>query len=369
MRTKNISLMIGIAACLTVSCGLPMFSNKHSDGSNAQSGDGKQDGDLGQRPRMTLAINRSASVPSNLALIEDSASGDQTAGSTGVKVDDRITITSAVFSISAVKVKQNADKTPDEKDAEASQDKEESSILAQIFAIITAAKDGSRDNLLETIKKLDQELLAKIADKDGSTKYKGPFVYDAIKNTMTPSMPEVTLEEGSYRRIDFRFSRYFSNDSPSNLERKVYRIEGTFRDASDQIRPFVIEDHHSMKLSLSSKDAFVAEPLKLNNVVIEFDVAQWFRGVDLNAAKSKDDGLVEITSRRNKRLLKIFNANLKSSAKFSVNGSVTGTSTATDTSTGTSTATGTSTGTDTETGTSPDDAVQDDDTADDPGTG
>ena len=358
MRTKNVSLIIGISACLTVSCGIPMFSDKDANGSNAQSGDGKQGSDLEQRPRMALLVNRSTTAPSNLALTEDSASGDPTSGSAGVKVDDKITITSASFSISAVKVKQNPEKTADEKDADASQEKEESGILAQIFAIITAAKDGSKDDLFESIKKLDQELLAKIAAKDGSTKYKGPFVYDAIKNKVTPALPEVTLEEGSYHRIDFRFSRYFSDENPSTLERKVYRIEGTFRDADGQIRPFVIEDHHSMKLSLTSKDAFVAEPLKLSNVVIEFDVAQWFRGLDLNAAKSKDDGLVEITSRRNKRLLKIFNANLKSSAKFSVNGNIKGTSTETGTATSTATGTGTSTGT------SPGDGEGDDDTAD-----
>ena len=385
MLRKSLSVRIGIAACLSVSCGIGPFSSKSSDRSTSSTGDGeKKSAESGSSPKMALLLDRKTSeVPRNrlnlLSSFENPSSlrlangTDQvTPPNEGVKVTDKITITSATFSISAVKVKKNAEKTEEEQDAEDDEKSEDSGILAKILSIVAAAKDGDTEELFENLKQLDKGLLDKIAAKDGSTKYKGPFLYDAVKNTMTPSLPEVTLEEGAYRRIDFMFSRFFSEERRSNLDRKAYRIEGTFVDSSGQVRPFVIEDNHSMKFSLTSNTEFVAEPLKLNNVVIQFDLTQWFQGIDLSDTKTRKNGLIEINSRRNRSLLKAFNANLQRSAKFAVSSSSTGTVTGTGTSTGTSsgTSTGTSSGTGTSTGTgtdtgNPDDTGPDEDESED----
>jgi hypothetical protein len=371
MLSKSLSVRIGIgiAACLSVSCGIGPFSRKNPELSTSNTGDGeKKSGEFGSSPKMTLLVDRKTSeVPRtrlNLMSGLENASSLQLANGTdqvtppneGVKATDKITITSATFSISAVKVKKNAEKTEEEQDAEDDEKSEDSGILAKIMSIVAAAKDGDTDELFENLKQLDKGLLDKIAAKDGSVKYKGPFLYDAVKNTMTPSLPEMTLDEGAYRRIDFMFSRFFSEERRSNLDRKAYRIEGTFADSSGQVRPFVIEDHHSMKFSLTSNAEFIAEPLKLNNVVIQFDLTQWFQGIDLGDTKTRKNGLIEINSRRNRSLLRAFNANLQRSAKFAVSSSSTDTGTGTGTSTGTSsgTSTGTSSGTNTSTGTGTD---------------
>lgn len=384
MFSKSLSVRIGIVACLSVGCGIGPFSSKNSDRSTSNTGDGeKKSAESGNSPKMTLLVDRkTAEVPRtklNLTSRVENPSSLRLANGTdqvtspneGVKATDKITITSATFSISAVKVKKNAEKTEEEQEAEDDENSEDSGILAKILSIVATAKDGDVDELFENLKQLDKVFLDKIAAKDGSTKYKGPFVYDAVKNTMTPPLPEVTLEEGAYRRIDFMFSRFFSEERRSNLDRKAYRIEGTFVDSNGEIRPFVIEDHHSMKFSLTSNAEFVAEPLKLNNVVIQFDLTQWFQGIDLGDAKTRKNGLIEINTRRNRSLLKAFSNNLQRSAKFAVSssstGTVTGTATSTGTSSGTSTGTssgtGTSTGTSTETGT-PDDSDPDEDDED-----
>lgn len=377
MLSKSLSVRIGIAACLSVSCGIGPFSGKNSDRSTSSTGDGeKKSAESGSSPKMTLLVDRKTSEvprtrlnlvssvenPSSLRL---SNSNDQaTPPNEGVKATDKITITSATFSISAVKVKKNAEKTEEEQDAEDDEDSEDSGILAKILSIVATAKDGDLDELFENLKQLDKVFLEKIAAKDGSTKYKGPFLYDAVKNTMTPPLPEVTLEEGAYRRIDFMFSRFFSEERRSNLDRKAYRIEGTFVDSNGELRPFVIEDHHTMKFSMTSNTEFVAEPLKLNNVVIQFDVTQWFEGIDLGNAKTRKNGLIEINTRRNRSLLKAFSTNLQSSAKFAVSSSSTGTVTGTGTGTSSGASTGTSSGTGTGTGTetgNPDDTDPDED--------
>ncbi len=134
MFTRSLSLRIGIAACLSVSCGIGPFSNKNSDSSKSNTGDGQKGAEDGgknpQSPKMMLLVNRKASgspsarlhmtsnhheslplpgVDQKSTLLENDR--DQLAlDEGGLKATDKITITSALFSISAVKVKKKCRK-------------------------------------------------------------------------------------------------------------------------------------------------------------------------------------------------------------------------------------------------------------------
>jgi hypothetical protein len=146
--------------------------------------------------------------------------------------------------------------------------------------------------------------------KDGDIKWRGPYVYNLISGTMDKELPDVTLFDGSYRRIQFQLKANRSAESTDALLNNSVFVKGTV-DIAGAATPFTFSLRQSEDLRVSSSDAMTMGADSKNPVLIAFQPKLWFANVDFTSAAKDALGIIVIDPETNIALFKAIRSNLK----------------------------------------------------------
>lgn len=253
-------------------------------------------------------------------------------------VSDSISLSVARFNIAAIKVKASKDPTAKEAEHEKEAVAEEAEAVKEVDAVAEAADAAlvDKDKAPEDAAKKDEmkgrrekiaakkgdlaakekDRLDKHAAKDKGTRFKGPYVYDAVTGVIDGDLPPVDLVDGSYRRVEFQLKRSLDVADDDPLLGNVFYIKGTVTKADDSTVPFEIEWHVAMNFRLKAENPFAVVAGGENKLSIAFDMVKWFDGIDLAAAEADADGTVYVNKQSNREILKQLHKNMKIHTRF-----------------------------------------------------
>lgn len=278
-----------------------------------------------------------------------------TSATTSISVGDKLVVTMARFSVAAIKLKAQKDEHEHEKKLKDQEAKEEEQAEKELDAAVAEAaaslhehKDGAdkplkpvadgdaagkvkpspKDIAPASPKKREQifakrdplaqgekDRLAKAAHHDRSTRFVGPYVYDAVTGQMSGDAPAVDVFDGSYRRVEFKLRRNFEVEGTDPLFGNVFVIQGAIL-INDESVPFEVAWHSALNFKLVGNGAMVVAPSADNTLAIAFDLDKWFVGVDLSGAQKSEDGVIRINKESNKDLLHLMHKNMHKAARF-----------------------------------------------------
>ncbi len=150
----------------------------------------------------------------------------------------------------------------------------------------TSTSTGSSDKAAKDKKKADRKKTEELeyekeAELDKDTKFTGPYVVDLITGKVTPPLPEVSLTDGTFHRIEFKLKKYRSETEGDPLNGNVLYVEGYYLDEDGEKVTFAVLYNKSENIQIKGDNGFTLEQGLVNNFVIVFDIKQWFAGVDL----------------------------------------------------------------------------------------
>lgn len=255
---------------------------------------------------------------SNSASLEDS-----------LTISENIVITDARFNIAAIKIKAAKEESEEEKDlkkiekdeeADAIEDVDDASDATTLTAEDTNPCDSKfRKNWAKKKAKLsekEESRSKKESERDLSTKFIGPYVYNALSSTLDPKPDEAEVADGSYRRIQFKLKRNWSATDTDPLLGNVMVIAGNYIN-SGITTPFQVRFHNSMNFMLRGAGTFTANTDDDNALKIVFNVANWFDEIDLfEATQEEDSSYICISHNSNKRIHQEIRKNIKKHIKF-----------------------------------------------------
>jgi hypothetical protein len=159
-------------------------------------------------------------------------------------------------------------------------------------------------------KELAKERLAAEEKKDKTMKWKGPYLYDAVKGTSTPALPSVELTDGSYRRIELRLMPYRDGANNDPLLNHSFYLAGTVTVGSVQ-RTFSVSYHGTETVKIAGSGTLPMKAGESNTLALAFEPKAWFTGVDFAQASLESDGSILIDQDANKDLLQVIRKNIK----------------------------------------------------------
>lgn len=274
---------------------------------------------------VSLAIGSDSTVSQSLKLVADAAMGE-------------VELTAAKFNIAAIKIKTEKEPSAEEVAAEKEQLETEKSDVEEVekvengedvaIALIDNGKNGEkkgkekkqekRDNVAKKKEKLaekEAKMIAKMKESDASTKFSGPYLYDAIAGTLESDVENTTLVDGNYKRVEFKLRRNFSAADDDPILGQVFYIHGNY--TKDGVTtPFEIDYHVAMNFRLPADQDLVITPGESNSLAIVFKVKDWFKDIDLSAAEVNEDGTIYVNKTENNAILKAIRKNIKKSVSF-----------------------------------------------------
>lgn len=135
------------------------------------------------------------------------------------------------------------------------------------------------------------ELSAPVICENDKVVVEGPFVFDLITGDSTPSLEEVTLPEGTYKRIDVRLEDADTADG-------LVLEDDAMNETSLLARGTVVVEGEILEFGLALKfneDARFERPEGIEvsgnggELSLHLDVATWFEGVDLAGCLASGD--------------------------------------------------------------------------------
>ena len=259
--------------------------------------------------------------------------GLELAGAPTLAIGTGLELSYAKFNVAKIRVKALKERNVDEKTLETMENDEEKTSVKEV-EVETGERDASlveKGGKSEKDKKADRA--AKIAEKAGkldakekaalkkenardkATKWSGPFVFDAIAGKLEGDVPEITLVDGSYRRVEFQMKRNFSASVGEAILGNVFAIRGTVLKAGVKV-PFEIDWHVALNFRLTGEGAVTVKASEENKMLVDFNLAKWFEGIDLGVATVDDDGTIYINKNTNKTIMKQIHHNIKINARF-----------------------------------------------------
>lgn len=163
--------------------------------------------------------------------------------------------------------------------------------------------------------KKEEELASIEEQKDGNFKWRGPFVYSLIDNSVTPAIPEAQLVDGSYKRIEFKIkpNRTLGGTDPM-LNNAIYLAGKAMVNGAPT--PFTASFRIDEEFKLMGAGALKVDPSVSNALTIAFNPAAWFATVDFSAATLDVTGSISIGQDSNPEIWKQIRENIKRSTKF-----------------------------------------------------
>jgi hypothetical protein len=292
--------------------------------------------------RLNLAFGTAASSPS--ALMLTGVPGDP------ISVGNGATITDARVNIKSIKIKANKErgseekalkdhldeaKKTEEKNHEAEKgaiEKSKDDVEKKYEAMMEAAptkeerntiKDQMKTEMLvleqdkaELEKVREQEEETYEAEHDSNLKWRGPFVYDLVKQTVNPELPAVDLLDGSYRRIEFKVKPSREAEETDSLLNKSIFITGSVVKADGTTESFEVALSVNKEFRLSGLGGVVLDSSAENSMKIAFDPAAWFAGIDLSVVAAGADGIIHVDGSNNLEIMAAISLNIVKSTRF-----------------------------------------------------
>lgn len=161
----------------------------------------------------------------------------------------------------------------------------------------------------------EAEMDALEAQRDGNLKWAGPYVYSLIDNSVVPAIPDVTLIDGSYKRIEFKVKPNRTLDGTDALLNNAVYLAGTAT-VNGTATPFTASFRVDEEFKLMGTGALKIDPSVTNALTVAFNPATWFLMVDFSAATVDATGTIVITPDSNPGIWQLIRENLKRSTKF-----------------------------------------------------
>lgn len=120
-----------------------------------------------------------------------------------------------------------------------------------------------------------------LEEEDGQTyteskiKAYGPFRFDLLTGTSTPSLSNITIPSGIYREIEFEFNGGCSLGDEISIV-----LEGTAKDSMDTMHPFLMELDYDDELEIESETKVEVLENQSNEVLTTLVVEDWFVEAD-----------------------------------------------------------------------------------------
>lgn len=249
-----------------------------------------------------------------------------------VSIGDNIVLSYAKFNIAKIKIKAakeqseeeaKLEKEEGEKEAVAEDNFEkavgEDEMSAELMKKDPAAAKSGRQTAVKEkrndLAKAEKEQLEGEVKADESTKFSGPFVFDAIKGAVEGEAVAADVSEGSYSRIEFQLKRNLSATDDEAILGNVFAIKGTYtKDGSST--PFEIDWHAALNFRLTGDSAFTVSAGENSTMIIDFAIDRWFENIDLSQATVDANGTIYINKNTNQAIMKELRRNIRESTGF-----------------------------------------------------
>ncbi len=344
MKTTN-QLVLAAVLGLTFGCNSKNIEEKNVESDDIIIEEDAPADSTGTTSQVSLDMKSSTSASlwldtdeSNEAIADNSTSETTAAEAGGsLKLSDSLTLSMARFNIWGIKVKAKKEPSDKEKELEKKEHAEELGEIEELDSeeslglkekdqekkpaeVQTKKSSKPKDKIAadrDRFKKKMEESTEKDKKRDKSTKFHGSYVYDAIAGAIEGDVPSVDLNDGSYRRIEFKLKRNVSAEESDPLLGNVFVVKGSYtKPGASEATPFEINWHAAMNFRLKGDSAFKVEADGESKLSIVFDLQKWFEGVDLSTATIGDDGIILIDKTSNKELMKQLRKNIKMNTRF-----------------------------------------------------
>lgn len=131
------------------------------------------------------------------------------------------------------------------------------------------------------------------SSSEAKLKIAGPFVVDLIAGTFTPSIDDLKLPAGVYKKIELRSEDGDYHDgvieSDDDMNGKSLFASGTFTDSSDSSHDFNLALRFNEDITIELTDGVAVSAGITNALQAVWTLSDWFAGVDLAECVDNDD--------------------------------------------------------------------------------
>lgn len=129
---------------------------------------------------------------------------------------------------------------------------------------------------------------------EAKIKVTGPFVFDLVKGTSTPSLSDIVIPSGAYRKIEFRFGAACSLGGETTIV-----LNGSMMDSSSVEHPFAMNLEYDDDFKIESPTDIQVLEDQANSVFASIILNNWFASVDFVGCIDDGDlvetsGVIEI---------------------------------------------------------------------------
>ena len=350
MRTRS-NLTSLVVFGLIAGCGLTQTAKDAATSEMAALEESKPSDSTGAKASVALLFVSTFGAPSdsNLPLVDAGAAPDSAAPAPSIDINDKFSLSYAKFNIAKIRMKAERDQKEDEKTLEKSEIADEKAAVSALDHEIgdqspastnllsptpgqpgqplpPAAANGQRakeeaerskvKQKLEDLKGREKERLEKSTKQDKSTKFVGPYVYDAVLKKIEGDAPKVDLVDGSYKRIEFQMLRNFGAPDTDPLLGHVFAMKGEFTKNDGQKIPVEIEWSVALNFRIAGENGAAVKTGEDNSLIVDFDISKWFEGIELEKALIDAEGTMYINRTNNIEIMKKLLRNIKIHSGF-----------------------------------------------------
>jgi hypothetical protein len=188
---------------------------------------------------------------------------------------------------------------------------EEDALKVTMIAEISAIE--AKLATMEKAKEDEMDALRK--GSDDSVIWQGPYVYDLVQDTVTPALPKATVFDGIYRRVKFEIRPNRSLPATDPLLNRSIFMSGTVS-LEGQAVPFTFALKLFDNVKVLSDQGAYLEASADNTLLINFQPASWFNGLDFSSAVRGEDGVIVIDENSNQVLLSTIRGKIEESTRL-----------------------------------------------------
>lgn len=113
---------------------------------------------------------------------------------------------------------------------------------------------------------------------------RGPFIIDLVDGSSTPSIADIKVPAGHYRRVDVRFSNDGHGKLGANdpLNGNTFVADGTFTPNGGEAMPFSVALDFNEEARFESKAGFDISAQAASDVLLKLDISSWFSALPVS---------------------------------------------------------------------------------------
>jgi hypothetical protein len=172
---------------------------------------------------------------------------------------------------------------------------------------ITEAYVGIEEIELETLEEYEAEMDSDDDEEEFEEQefeWEGPFVFDLMSGASDPAFPASEVEAGIYKEFEAELI-------PVVGDTATLVVRGTFGDVA-----FEYVTAETLEFEVENEQGFEISAKNVNSLLVQFDMALLFEGVDFGAASVDADGVIRISATSNTELAAIIATNFENVAEY-----------------------------------------------------